>query len=138
MAGNKPPVSFDYAVLCDDIRKEDNGKLILIGVYTGNILVSTFPAHLGAAAYLHGFATSHGDFPLEIRYRVECPDTKVFQLQGMGTVNVQGPTSEIGTPVVKAILEVAKPGWLSLAYRLEGGRWKTLLKKEISLKGPSV
>jgi hypothetical protein len=32
------------ALLCDDIRQEFNGKLILIGCYTGEIVFPKFPA----------------------------------------------------------------------------------------------
>lgn len=32
------------ALLCDDVRQEKNGKYILIGAYTGEILYPRFPA----------------------------------------------------------------------------------------------
>lgn len=32
------------ALFCDDIRMEQNGKLILIGAYTGQMIVPSFPA----------------------------------------------------------------------------------------------
>ena len=51
---NKPPVKLDYAILCDDIRKEDNGKMMLIGIYSGDILVPTFPSKLPLSMLLHG------------------------------------------------------------------------------------
>lgn len=34
----------ETVVICDDIRQENNGKLFLIGAYTANILVASFPA----------------------------------------------------------------------------------------------
>ena len=34
-----PPIKLDYVVLCDQTKREDNGKLILLGVYTGDILL---------------------------------------------------------------------------------------------------
>jgi hypothetical protein len=33
-------------IVCDDIRREDNGKEIIIGVYSGSIVVPQFPATL--------------------------------------------------------------------------------------------
>jgi hypothetical protein len=33
-------------IICDDVRREDNGKEILIGVYNGVILVPRFPSVL--------------------------------------------------------------------------------------------
>lgn len=34
------------AIFCDEIRREDNGKLILLGVYLDDLLVPKFPALL--------------------------------------------------------------------------------------------
>jgi hypothetical protein len=34
----------DYGILCDQVRKEDNGKLFFIGVYTSDISVPRFPS----------------------------------------------------------------------------------------------
>lgn len=34
---------FKYVLFCDDVRTEQNGKKILIGVYTGKLLVGSFP-----------------------------------------------------------------------------------------------
>lgn len=44
-------------LFCDDIRKEDNGKSILIGVYTDEMQPSTLPQHLTLSFYarLNGF-----------------------------------------------------------------------------------
>jgi hypothetical protein len=39
-------------LICDDIRVENNGKYILIGVYTDDILVSSLPATLSFMTYL--------------------------------------------------------------------------------------
>lgn len=33
----------DYGILCDQVRKEDNGKLLFIGIYTSDIKVPLFP-----------------------------------------------------------------------------------------------
>jgi len=38
--------SIKYALICDDVRREENGKLILIGVYGSNISLATMPATL--------------------------------------------------------------------------------------------
>lgn len=35
-----------YTLLCDDVRREDNGKLIILGLYFGVITVPQFPATL--------------------------------------------------------------------------------------------
>jgi hypothetical protein len=37
------PVSIVATLVCDEVRVEHNGKLILLGVYTPNILVPQIP-----------------------------------------------------------------------------------------------
>jgi len=37
------PVSIQATLICDDLRVEQSGKLILIGVYTPNIIVPQIP-----------------------------------------------------------------------------------------------
>lgn len=37
-------LKFDTAIISDDLRQETSGKLILVGVYPGDIIVSRFPA----------------------------------------------------------------------------------------------
>ncbi len=40
--------SFDieYTLVCDDVRREDNGKWLYLGVYAHNILVAAVPTNL--------------------------------------------------------------------------------------------
>jgi hypothetical protein len=45
---------FDTTILCDDIRREDTGKLILIGVYQTNIVASHFPVELSLFVHAEG------------------------------------------------------------------------------------
>jgi hypothetical protein len=33
-----------FGVLCDQVRREDNGKLIIIGVYASDVIVPRFPS----------------------------------------------------------------------------------------------
>lgn len=39
-------ITHKYTIMCDEVRREDNGKFILIGVFADSILVNTFPATL--------------------------------------------------------------------------------------------
>lgn len=55
-------ITFDAqtVIVCDDIRREDNGKSILIGVYNASILVQQFPYALGIAFWLQGMPSDGG------------------------------------------------------------------------------
>jgi len=136
---NKPPVKLDYAVLCDEIRKESNGKLFLIGVYTGDILVSDFPAQLALSALLHGFAYEKGEYLFEIRYRLAFADSEKTVVQAKGKIQAQrSAPSEVSIPALRVPIEIVEPARLDLAYRLSGGRWKTILSKTIRLNPAST
>lgn len=45
-----PSTPYGYTIFCDDIRQEDNGKLIYIGVYSGVMYAPQFPITVSALA----------------------------------------------------------------------------------------
>lgn len=67
-------IRVDNFILCDDIRREDNGKIILTGVYLGNMIVSGLPALLSKLSFY--FAVS-GAPPGQATFRVYSPHRKV-------------------------------------------------------------
>jgi hypothetical protein len=54
-------------ILCDDVRREANGKEILIGVYNDTIIFSSFPAVLP-------------QFVVRVSLSIKDKDSKVFKL----------------------------------------------------------
>ena len=50
-------VTHKYTVLCDQIRIENTGKFILVGVYTPDVTVPTIPFGLATLAFLNCFET---------------------------------------------------------------------------------
>lgn len=45
-------ISAEYVILADTIRREDSGKLILVGVYTGDIVLDHPPTPFNIEAYI--------------------------------------------------------------------------------------
>jgi hypothetical protein len=66
-------------MICDDVRREDNGKEIIIGVYSGSIIAETFPIFLPTFA---------------IRFVIKVPISQPLTLEG----SVVGPN---GVDIVK-------------------------------------
>lgn len=60
-------LALDYAVVCDAVRREDNGKLIFIGVYGRHIGLRRFPADLSLSLAVRLFADEPGEMDLEFR-----------------------------------------------------------------------
>lgn len=75
-------------VICDDVRKEDSGKEILIGVYTGKILShSQPPLHLGKFCIWLG-CTMYFTGDEEVSFEVVSPTGQNI-LGGSGVINVK-------------------------------------------------
>ena len=49
-------------IVCEDIRQEANGKQILIGVFSGDIIVGTIPANLTQLSFRFDVNIEHKDF----------------------------------------------------------------------------
>lgn len=66
---NSPRVKPIFALFCDDIRHESNGKQILIGVYTGDILPTQFPALFSVSIWIAFERVNDipGELPIEFR-----------------------------------------------------------------------
>ena len=77
----------ETVLLCDDARREDNGKHILIGVYAGTVLLTEVPAILPTFAVY-----------CEVRHH-QTRDDKV-------SMEIEGPNGEL---VAKIIGEIEFP-----------------------------
>ena len=139
-AMNKQLFRLKDAILCDDIRREDNGKLFLIGVYSGDVQFAKLPSKGVFQAWILGAALNEGSAKLSFRYRLipdkgKTPKKVVLE----ATVSVTQIDSEhIDFVLPKVAIEFTEPGTLRLDYRQgEKGKWITLLKKEVTIR-PSL
>lgn len=55
------------ALFCEDVRREDNGKEMLIGVYSGDIRAGTFPTVIHLVIWMQIISLQSGEAPIEIR-----------------------------------------------------------------------
>lgn len=123
-------LNFSSAVLCDYVRKEENGKYILIGVYTGNILLSEFHKEIALSAFLQGSLTEpKKDNQVSFRYQL---DKKEVALLG-GTISNPKDNSEVTFNIPPVVVRPEGPCALKLSYKVKGGRWKQLLQKDFAL-----
>jgi hypothetical protein len=62
----------DSVLVCDDIRREDTGKAILIGVYVGDIILLRAPAVIPVSVFVTGSATR--DYLRDLKVNVHIGD----------------------------------------------------------------
>jgi len=61
------PIEFIFTLLCDDVRREDNGKELLVGVYSAGIVVNSVPNGLALMIWSQVKINEPGEY--ELRYR---------------------------------------------------------------------
>jgi hypothetical protein len=79
-------VKLKAVIICDDIREEVGGKLTLVGLYAGSMLIdksATFPAVLRDLAILLRVVAETGDIPPDtFRIQQFYRDEKIFEFTG--------------------------------------------------------
>lgn len=117
-------MKIDNVIICDFIRKEDNGKPIMIGVYLENIQFLKFPATIGLTTWVQFHVGTKGKTEFEFRF---LKDRKPLAT-GAGELNIKDTKKQITLTVPTIALVIEGPGTLSCQIREKGKRWQTLKK----------
>jgi hypothetical protein len=95
------PINARYILMCDDVRREDNGKIILIGLYTPDMVAHQIPFVMPTLTF---FLNLESDRPGQFgfRTRVEHQETGAVlpQTEAMGMLAIVNP-QQPGIAVVK-------------------------------------
>ncbi len=73
------------AIFCDDIRQEMTGKLILLGVYPSDLVLTAIPSKfpMSIMMRIHGLAVGAHDFEFAL---TSPPSARILQQKGQGEV----------------------------------------------------
>ncbi|MSU89263.1 hypothetical protein GE300_06470 [Rhodobacteraceae bacterium 2CG4] len=88
-------------VFCDDIRREDTGKAILIGVYVEDMIPSTLPSRFSLSIWTKFFGISSGNHPFKVE--IDFPGGHKFEWPGevdISDPNVPTSLFAAGIPAV--------------------------------------
>lgn len=121
--------TFRNTSLCEDIRDEIGNKKSLMGVFSGDILVSEFPARLRVAFYIeyipHSGTSEH---ELSLLLAVGSQETITIQ------VLINTPADQVATLVVpQALALIEAPCELTLSAVCNEEK-EVILRKEVRLK----
>jgi hypothetical protein len=119
-------IDIEFAFICDEVRREDSGKLLIIGVYTYDILVINFPVSL----VLTVVVSFNIDAPIETDFELKVSHNGKVMGGGKGHFNLQKSTI-IGLPKIP-LQNISGPGELKFEIRFGDGAWQTLRKTPIS------
>lgn len=128
-----PPIKIEYAIVCDDVRREDNGKLIIIGVYASDIRIPSHSANLRLSLLVA--VRSETKHQTLVKTRVMQDGKRIFEIkEGM---EFPVPAKEIvlfsfgGIPVA---MEAGKI--LDFQVRFDQGRYRSICKLQVQEKTP--
>lgn len=132
-------LKIENVLVCDDIRTEDNGKALIIGVYTGSISPSKFPARIRLCYWLVGKVQGQGSFKLEVRIAFKPDDQAgkpaemIVGLEGAVTERVEEPREVQLAVGGESAFEFSGPGNLSVAVRAGDEEFQDVAVKPVLL-----
>jgi hypothetical protein len=123
----------DFCLICDDVRREDTGKFILIGVYTNNIGVAPGLPELRVMAAVNMRASAVGEYRFQVRGRFE--GSAVAHLEGRFVATEPGTTFGV---LPLQILGLRRAGILSVEVKhLPDGEWHEVRALPVMLEASS-
>ncbi len=90
-----------YILMCDDARREDNGKIIIIGLYTPDMTVQQIPFVMPTLTFFLNLESDRpGNFGFRTRVEHQETGTVLPQTVAMGMIGIVNP-QQPGVVVVK-------------------------------------
>ncbi len=134
MTDKEGPLQVITAIICDDVRREANGKDILIGVYGSGMRVEAIPHLIMLAFWLELKTFEIGSH--EFSMRIMAPNEAIIFQSPPTRINVENigysHMALGGVPV-----QISTTGKMEFQVSISGGEWKTV--REIGVEvGPIV
>lgn len=106
-----------YSVLCDEVRREDNGKLMLLGLFE-QIAVGAFPTNHPGCCVVNKWCNGQGNYTQQTRFVDE--DDNVIVAGETVPLELPGMDAHFTAVQMFAGLPVARPGRLFIEILLNG------------------
>jgi hypothetical protein len=125
------------AIICDDVRREWNGKDILIGVYGSGMRVESIPNAVILTVWLEIEAFQQGELDLWIRV-IGLNDAVIFQPPAAAKLNPQiAGFSHVFVPNI--LVQIPSTGPLNFQISRDGQIWENIktINVEVGPIGPT-
>lgn len=119
-------ITIEAAILCEDIRQEKSNKFILIGVYVGDIYVTTLPAPAPIAIFISGEPTEDSG---ELWLRLSGPGEGKAKMKMAYKRSPESTNISIASPALEVLLE--KEGTLVIERSFDDENWAVLLERKV-------
>lgn len=106
-----------YTLCCDDVRQENNGKFIVVGLYTPDIVVPAVPFALATLCFFVVFTVdTKSQGKRNINFRLKQGDNLVAG--GSGQIEVRGTTAAL--PLRFGGVQLPTAGMYVFVLEIEG------------------
>ncbi|MGB6451479.1 MAG: hypothetical protein WBE92_12070 [Steroidobacteraceae bacterium] len=122
------------AIMCDEVRREDNGKGLYIGVYAGDVVVKEFPAILRLTCVLLGQPKRSTEREIELKLTYDENTTDPKSLSAKADLDATPPDNveEVQLILPNAVLTFREPTTITLSVK-DGEQWRPIMKKKVLL-----
>ena len=122
-------LTFKNAILCEEVRQEKNNKFILLGVFSGDILVEEIPANLGLSFYLEAIIAKPGPTNLWLKMSGPSEEDEALIEARMEAASA-GTAATIALPRMDVLMR--GEGVFRLSASQDEKDWVTLIEKKVS------
>ena len=117
------------ALVCDEARREDNGKHFLIGVYSGDIVVPA-PTTLKLCVWMVGEKSKTEDVSVQVK--VETLDVAgSMRSSNTFTFNIVQDGNEYTVLQIQSLVSIESAGAVVVAVNDGDSNWKEVIHKAI-------
>lgn len=130
------PIDIRSVIVCDDVRQEDNGKSLLIGVYVGDIVLPRLPSALRLAFYFVGIGREpSGPMEFKIKHSLKNGEHHTVKAQAV----IEGAEAgRNGTVVFTGVpFNFDELTELEISVK-DGDEWRAIDKKRVVAREQSL
>lgn len=129
------PITQRHSIVCDDVRQENNGKWIIVGMYTPDLMVPQIPLVLPSLCFF-GWLESDRPGNFSFRMKLEHLESGASLFEGMGAMQFAKPG--IGISTIRAGgVQVSSPGVYVFSLQFDGQSERLLTQFSIILGVPT-
>jgi hypothetical protein len=112
------PITARYILVCDDVRREDNGKMMVIGLYLPDMIVPQIPFILPTLTFFCILDSDRpGNFSMRVKLRHEDAGRDIAEAIAM--LPIVDPTQPVICPIKFGNAQINSAGLYSFSLEIQ-------------------
>jgi hypothetical protein len=127
-------ITHKYTLIADDVRQENTGKFIVVGLYTGPLGVPSIPTQM-ALTFMH-FLEADRPGNMSVKLRVEHLETGRRVVEGHGQIGVPRPGTVVAP--LKVPVQIDAVGAYNFILDIDGEREPIITPFSVMIVRPNM